>query len=84
MVSLKLRALAKVRGGSRSSCRLSLRRDYEQGSCRFCEPSLRWGHLAWARWCFAKTQFFFSWASLRAKNPGRASTTLAQARRARL
>jgi len=39
---------------SRSSCMLSLRWDRDRGLERFCERSLRRGHLAWARWSFAQ------------------------------
>jgi len=38
---------------SHSSGRLSLRRDRNRGPERFCECSLRRGHLAGARWSFA-------------------------------
>ena len=54
-----------------------------RGLGRFCELSLRRGHLAWARWCVAQNSIF-RWASTRPKTPRRASATLAWARRTRL
>jgi len=54
----------------------SLSETTNRGPERFCELSLRWGHLAWARWFVAQNSFF----RLRkhsSKSPGRAPTTLA-------